>query len=88
MEIMYIHNFRPIYIHVSGLIIIGFMQSYMYVRKVGDPSPESQRILIPSCITIKTIYEEYAKVECKPVKQAFLSNMEETLSKCNYIKGK
>ena len=30
-----------------------------YINKVGDPSPESQRVLLPACLSIKAVYEEY-----------------------------
>ena len=47
----------PILFFLAGLTAIGFIDNFL--ENHGDPSPEREVILLPDCINIKYIYDEY-----------------------------
>jgi hypothetical protein len=50
--------FTKFFIHIfTEAIVKGFISDY--ITKLGDHSPESQRILLPACITVKMMFDEY-----------------------------
>lgn len=50
----YQYDFNPL---TLGLSASGFIS--WFLEKYGDSSPERQKVLLPSCINVKYIYEEY-----------------------------
>ncbi|XP_063419269.1 uncharacterized protein LOC134702108 isoform X2 [Mytilus trossulus] len=83
-DIMVVEKVRKTHYHnVKGLHAVAFMDNF--IDEYGDPSPERDVMLLPDCINIKYMYDEYRSIPGLCIKerrfyQLFSENFEKIVS--------
>ncbi|XP_076116496.1 uncharacterized protein LOC143083963 isoform X2 [Mytilus galloprovincialis] len=83
-DIMVVEKVRKTHYHnIKGLHAVAFMDNF--IDEYGDPSPERDVMLLPDCINIKYMYDEYRTIPGLCIKerrfyQLFSENFEKIVS--------